>query len=131
MSLQLVVSGLFVVVTDQPLVAVAEVYGREIGHEDEAVAAEVEIAMYCLAHHAANVRAVRIRPALVEFARDGGTADVIVLLDDNDVESRFRQVGGVREPVVTGADNDRVIAAHRSTSCAALWPARPVRSPAG
>ncbi len=85
MALQFEVVRLFVVISDQPFVAVAKIYGREIGHEYQAVPAQVEVAMNRLAHHAADVGTVRVGPALVQLARHGRAADVIVFLEYHDL----------------------------------------------
>ena len=60
-----------------------------------------------------------------------GAADIVVLLDNDNLEAGLGQVRRIRQAVVSGANNDCVVAAHRRISCAALCPGAPVRSPPG
>ena len=128
---ELAMRCLLIVVREQPLVTVAEIYRAEVGDQDQAMTAEIEVPMDGLPHHAADVGAIGVFPAFVEFARDRCAADVVVLFQDDHVESGFRQIGRVRQPVVARANDDCVVIAHRRISCAALCPAAPTMSPPG
>ena len=48
-------------------------------------------------------------PALVHFPRDCCTANVIILLQHDNIQPGFCQVGSVGQAIVTCADDDRVV----------------------
>jgi hypothetical protein len=122
------------VVDERTVTAVAEVHGAEIGHQQQAVAREVEVAVNRLAHHRAHVGAAGVEPALVHLPGHRRPADVVVLLDHQHAQARLGEVRRRREAVVAGADHDRIVVAHdrlRRIARAALRPGLPVRSPPG
>ena len=89
MALQLQVRRLLVMVGQQPLIPLAEVDGAEVGHQNQAVPAEVQVPVDGLAHHAANVGAIGVGPALMQLPRNGGAADVVVLLQHDHLQPRL------------------------------------------
>ena len=123
MAFQFEVRRFFVVIVDQPLVAIAEIDRAEVGHQHQAVPGQVEVAVDGLAHHAADVGAAGIHPAFVHLPGYSRAADIVILLKHDDVEPGLGQVGGVGQTVMACADDDGVVVAHRRISCAALCPA--------
>src|SRR5690606_37819561 len=83
------------------------------GRDLQSVPVQFERAKNLRAQQRADVGAVRVDPVLVQVAADGGSADVVVLLQAEDVEARLRQEGRGGEPVVAGPDDDGVIRFHR------------------
>ena len=108
-ALQFVKRGLSVVIGDQALVAVAEINGAEIGYEDEAVSAQVEIAMNGLAHHAAHIGTAGVEPSIVHLAGDRRAADLLIRLEHQHLLARFREQCRTDKAVVAGSDNNGVV----------------------
>ena len=130
-ALQFEVGGGLVVVGDQPFVAVAEVHGAQVRHQNQAVPAQVQVAVDGLAHHAAHVGAVGVGEALVQLPGHRRAADVVVPLQHHHLQPGLGEIGRIGQAVVAGADDDGVVGGHCSISRAALCPGAPVRSPPG
>ncbi len=90
--------------------AAGKIGGAAVGHDHQAVAGQVEIAVDGLAQQAAHVGAVRIQPALVELAADRGPADVVVLFDDQHIEAALGKVGRIGQAVVARPYHDGIVA---------------------
>jgi hypothetical protein len=131
MSLQLEIRCFCVVIRDESLIAIGEIDRTQIGHDQQTVFGKVEIAVYRLPHHAADIRVTRVLPALVKFLGAGCATDIVVFFQQDDFESGLREISSVGQAVVTCADNNSVIFLHRRISRAALCPAAPVMSPPG
>ncbi len=111
---------MLVVVSDQPVVAVAENNGRDVGHQEQSMPTEIQVAVQGLPHHAADIGATGIGPALVHLPRNRCAADVVVLFQHDDVEPGLCEVRGVCQAVMTCADDNGVVVFHRRISRAAL-----------
>src|SRR5262249_45870109 len=76
----------------------------------EAVLHQVQLLDDLRPEQAERVGERREREARVKLLGDRRTADERTALEDQDVQTRLREVAGVREAVVTSAYDDRVVA---------------------
>ena len=130
-ALQLQVVRPFIRVVDQGAAVVTEGHRAQVGHEQQPVTGEVEIAVQGLAHHAADVGAARVVPARLQFPSDSGAANIVVFFQHHDVESGPGEIGCIGQAIVARTDNDGIVALHDRITCAALWPGAPDRPPPG
>ena len=83
-----------------------------IGHDLQSVARQLQVAEDLRSQQAANVRAVRVDPPFLNLTADRCTADPRVTLEHQHLEPGAREVGGVRQAVVAGADDDCIVGRH-------------------
>ena len=99
-----------VIVVIAVVVAVAhERDAAPIGHHLQAVSWQFQVAGDFWSQQAAHVGAVGVSPAPVQFAADGGAADIGIALQHRDIQAGLGQVGSVGQAIVAGADHDGVI----------------------
>ena len=93
-----------------------------VRHDLQAVARQLQIAEDLGPQQAAHVGAVRVDPALLDLAADRRAADPRVALEHQHLEAGAREIGGIGQAVVAGADDDGIVALHRFAP-----PAQPAR----
>ena len=63
--LELEVRRICIMVGKQRAAIIGETYSTQVRHENQAMAAQVQITMDGLAHHAADIRATRVEPSFM------------------------------------------------------------------
>ena len=107
----------FLVVVGTEEVAVLHERDRTAIRRDlQPVPVQLQCAVDLGSEQAADVGAVGIDPVLVQVPADRRAANVVILLDADDIETRFREECGGRQAIVSRADDDRVIGLHTSRS---------------
>ena len=87
-------------------------HATAVRHDLQSVARQLQIAEELRPQQAAHVGAVRVDPAFLNLTADRGAADPRVALQHQHLEARAREISRIGQAVVSGADDDGIVALH-------------------